>query len=201
MNVLLVDDHPVIHEVLGAVTRKVFENAVIFSASDLGEALAQAKSAEALDLAVLDLGLPGCSKLDAFEAFHSVYPAVRTVVFSVTEDRMSIVRALAAGAAGYIPKTHKPPLIMAALRLVADGGIYIPPEALRETERSCLFTARQLDVLRLIAEGLANKEIARQLGIGNDTVKQHAKAVFAALGIAARTEARSAAERLGIKLD
>jgi DNA-binding NarL/FixJ family response regulator len=201
VNVLLIDDHPVIHEVLGAVARRVFDDAVIFNASSLGEAFAQAKSAQPLELAILDLGLPGCSRLDALEAFHAAYPEVRTVVFSATEDRASIMRALDVGAAGYIPKTHKTPLIMAALRLVVDGGVYIPLEALRETEPSCLVTARQLDVLRLIAEGLANKEIARRLGISNDTVKQHAKVVFAALGIEARTEARSAAERLGIKLD
>jgi DNA-binding NarL/FixJ family response regulator len=115
------------------------------------------------------------------------------------------LRALDMGAVGYVPKTHAPPLIAAALRVVSEGGIYVPPQAINGhangSESPLPLTGRQLDVLRLIVEGMANKEIARHLRIAKDTVKQHAKAVYAVLGIATRSQAARAAERRGIKLD
>ena len=88
---------------------------------------------------------------------------------------------------------------------MSEGGIYVPPQAINGhangSESPLPLTGRQLDVLRLIVKGMANKEIARHLRIAKDTVKQHAKAVYAALGIATRSQAAHAAERRGIKLD
>jgi DNA-binding NarL/FixJ family response regulator len=144
--------------------------------------------------------VPGCSGMDALTAFRQAFPQARVVVVSANEDRASVVGALEAGAAGYVPKTHAPPLVAAALRVVAEGGTYVPPQALQEGERQAL-TARQLDVLRLMARGLGNREIAQQLRIAKDTVKQHAKALYAALGVASREQAGPAAQRRGIKLD
>ena len=203
MRILLVDDHPVIHITLGAVARKVFDGATVFTASDLEDALEQARGAERLDLVLLDLGLPGCSGIDALTRFRTACPQPRVVVFSAIEDRGSILRALEAGAAGYIPKTHTSPVISAALRLVGEGGVYVPPQALEPAEGDATqrLTERQLEVLRFMARGLPNKEIAQQLRIACDTVKQHAKAIYSTLGIETRRDAASAAERRGIKLD
>ena len=207
MRVLVVDDHPILHEVLGAVARSVFCEAEVRVAKSLEEAFEHA-GGEAPDLTLLDLGLPGCVGLDALSAFRGRFPAAPVVVVSATEDRASVVRALGMGAVGYVPKTHAPPLIAAALRLVSEGGIYVPPQAINsepEPEHPARapvsLTERQLDVLRLIAKGLANKEIARHLHIAKDTVKQHAKALYTALGITTRSQAANAAERCGIKLD
>jgi DNA-binding NarL/FixJ family response regulator len=205
MRVLVVDDHPLLHEVLGAVARSVFRDAHVCFANSLEAAFECARDGEALHLTLLDLGLPGYAGLDALAAFRSSFPAVPTIVVSATEDRASVLRALDMGAAGYVPKTHAPPLIAAALRLVSEGGIYVPPQAINgregNGEAAASLTCRQLDVLRLIVKGMANKEIARQLRIAKDTVKQHAKAVYAVLGIATRSQAARAAERRGIKLD
>lgn len=205
MRVLVVDDHLILHEVLGAVARSVFRDAQVCFAKSLEEAFERARDGETLDLALLDLGLPGCAGLDALSAFRGRFPAVRTIVVSATEDGASVLRALDMGAVGYVPKTHAPPLIAAALRVVSEGGIYVPPQAINGHADGCeaplVLTERQLDVLRLIAKGMANKEIARHLHIAKDTVKQHAKAVYAALGIATRSQAAQAAERRGIKLD
>jgi DNA-binding NarL/FixJ family response regulator len=202
MRLLIVDDHPLLHEVLGAVARSVLAPAQLRFARRLEEALACADDAEAPDFALLDLGLPGCNDLDALHAFRARFPQARIAVVSATEDRELILRALRSGAAGYIPKTHAPPLIAAALRVIAEGGTYVPPEALTADPNSRHeLTGRQLDVLRLIAKGLANKEIAHRLRITRETVKQHAKAVYAALGIGGRGQAARAAERRGIKLD
>jgi DNA-binding NarL/FixJ family response regulator len=202
MRVLLVDDHPMIQEILGAVVRGVFPEARLDVASRLEQAIELAASGELPDLVLLDLGLPGCTGIEALKTFRKSYPHVRTVVVSANEDRSSVVGALEAGAAGYVPKTHAPPLIAAALRVVAEGGTYVPPQALGdgECEQQDL-TERQLDVLRLLAKGMCNKEIAQRLRIAKDTVKQHAKAVYAALGVESRNKAGIAAQRRGIKLD
>ncbi|MGH8667652.1 MAG: response regulator [Burkholderiales bacterium] len=202
MRVLLVDDHPMIHEVLGAVARGVFPGADVEVASDLAQAIERAGSGALPDLVLLDLGLPGCSGIDALTTFRNAYPHARVVVVSANEDRASVVGALEAGAAGYVPKTHAPPLVAAALRVVAEGGTYVPPQALQEGEcAQHVLTERQLDVLRLMAKGMCNKEIAQRLRIAKDTVKQHAKALYAALGVASRNQAGLAAQRRGIKLD
>jgi DNA-binding NarL/FixJ family response regulator len=208
-NVLIVDDHPLLLEILGAVARNVFPEASVRTAESCEQALEAARSAEAPDLVLLDLGLPGCAGIMALERFRKAQPAMRVVVVSSNEEREVVLAALEAGAVGYIPKTSKPDVFSAALRLVAAGGIYVPPQALRAEssapihmeQRKAELTERQRDVLRLIAKGMGNKEIARSLRIAKDTVKQHAKAVYAALGVAGRAQAARAAETRGIKLD
>lgn len=207
ISVLVVDDHPMVVEVLNAIVRAVFPGALLDMATGLDEALAAARTAPEPDLVLLDLGLPGCSGISALVRLREAAPALRVVVVSAVESRRVVLAALAAGAAGYIPKTLQPPLIAAALRLVAAGGTYVPleciePETQMEPERpQVALTARQRDVLRLIVKGFANKEIARHLRIAQDTVKQHARAVYAVLGVAGRAQAARAAESRGIKLD
>jgi DNA-binding NarL/FixJ family response regulator len=209
-NVLIVDDHPLLLEILGAVARNVFPDARIRTAENCEEALEAVHSDhDAPDLVLLDLGLPGCAGITALERLREAQPSTRVVVVSSSEERELILAALEAGAAGYIPKTSRPEVFTAALRLVAAGGIYVPPQALRAEipaavvyqSRKTELTERQRDVLRLIAKGMGNKEIARSLRIAKDTVKQHAKAVYAALGVAGRAQAARAAETRGIKLD
>lgn len=152
---------------------------------------------------MLDLGLPGCAGIEALTRMRAAAPEARIVVVSATEERDVILAALRAGAAGYVPKTSKPGVVTAALRLVAAGGVYVPPQTLGDVPAAArkALTGRQLEVLRLLARGLANKEIARNLRIGQETVKQHARAVYAALGVSRRAQAGRAAERRGIKLD
>jgi len=166
ISVLVVDDHPMVVEVLNAIVRAVFPGALLGMATGLDEALAAARTAPEPDLVLLDLGLPGCSGISALVRLREAAPALRVVVVSAVESRRVVLAALAAGAAGYIPKTLQPPLVAAALRLVAAGGTYVPleciePETQIEPERpQVALTARQRDVLRLIVKGFANKEIA-----------------------------------------
>jgi len=201
-SILIVDDHPLIIEIMGAVARSVFPDAEVRSANGLADAVKAARD-KAVDLVLLDLGLPDCWDITALTQFRAAFPAVRVVVVSATEERAVVLAALEAGAAGYIPKTSKPGVIAAALKLVGEGGTYVPPQALDgvRTGPEHGLTDRQLDVLRLIVRGLANKEIAQSLRIAKDTVKQHAKAVYAVLGVSSRAHAGRAAERRGIKLD
>ena len=204
--ILIVEDHPIVLEVMTALVHSVFPDAEVHCSDDCGEAEKIAASIGDLDLALVDLGLPGCAGIWSVTRLLEIVPQTAVVAISAIEEREVILAVLEAGARGYIPKTSKREIICAALRLVAAGSTYVPPQALStlrcgEVEAQVpVLTGRQLDVLRLITRGFANKEIAAQLRIAKDTVKQHAKAVYTALGVASRSQAVRAAERRGIKL-
>jgi DNA-binding NarL/FixJ family response regulator len=202
--VLVVDDHPLVAMVLAEQARAAFEGARIESAASLAEAIETARAMGGAEYCLLDLGLPGCIGLEALTRFRTAYAETRVIVVSAVEARAVVLGCLEAGAAGYIPKTSSPTVVTAALRLVAGGGTYVPPQVLESVnpiEDDLSLTGRQREVLCLIARGLANKEIAQSLHIARDTVKQHAKAVYAALGVKSRAQAARAARLHGIKFD
>lgn len=209
MRVLLVDDHPVIHEIMWAVLARALNPKSIFVAKDMPEALDRAQQVKQLDLVVLDLGLPGCSGIEALTQFRRSLPRPAVVVLSAIEDSEAVIAAFDAGARGYIPKTATVDVMMAALSLVAAGGTYVPPEMLRKHSPKSSYEAlahldlshRQIEVLHCLVRGLPNREIAQELGISESTAKQHVRAVLRALGVSTRTEALIASARLGIKLD
>jgi len=210
MRALLIDDHPLVHEIMPAVLRKALGEVAVATEATLEAGLTRAAGSVQPDLVLLDLGLPGCNGLDALARFRSKFPKLPLVVLSGTCDRGSILAALEAGAVGYIPKTSKPDVMIAALKVVAAGGTYVPPEALEEPgvkiparrprAKALELTERQRDVLRLILKGYNNERIAGELEIAPNTVKQHAHAVFTALGVSSRAEAMIAAARLGLSL-
>lgn len=207
MRVLVIDDHPLIQEIVPAVLGKAFGEVVVDTESTL-EAGIERAAAEPPDLVVLDLGLPGCEGIDAMSRFRMHFPQMPVAVLSATCDRDSIVGVLDAGASGYIPKTSKPDVMIAALRVIEAGGTYVPPEALEEhgmqrpRRRIGRFdlTERQKAVLRLIVKGYNNERIAAELAIAPNTVKQHAHAIFMALGVSTRAEAMIAATQHSIAL-
>ena len=204
MDFLLVDDHPMIHETLAAVVRSLVPQARIHAENDLAGALARARELKDLRLVLLDLGLPGCAGIDALLRMRKALPRARVVIISASEDAQSVRGALAAGAAGYVPKTSQPRVLAEALRLVLDGGTYTPPQGTVAEPRKPAsmtdlgLTERQADVLKLVAKGLPNSEIARRLDIAENTVKQHAHSAYRLLGVSSRTEAMVLLARLGI---
>jgi DNA-binding NarL/FixJ family response regulator len=210
VQILVIDDHPLIHEILPGLLRKALPGAVVTSELTLEEGIARANRNPVPDLVLLDLGLPGCTGLQAFVRFRKRLPRARVVVFSANDDRRTIFAAMDRGAAGYIPKTHTPDMILAAVRSLAAGQTYVPEAAIREgraastgrsryrSELGAKLTDRQLDVLQLMASGLDNGRIARRLAITENTVKQHTQAVFAALGVSNRAAAVAAALRHGL---
>jgi len=210
MRALVIDDHPLIQEIVPVVLAKALGEITVTTEATLEAGLASAGGAEAPDLVLLDLGLPGCEGLEALARFRSRFPDVRLVVLSGNCDRDSILAALEAGAAGYIPKTSKPDVMIAALKVIAAGGTYVPREALEEPEEKAAprrrrtvahdLTHRQKDVLRLILKGYNNDRIATELSIAPNTVKQHAHAIFTSLGVSTRAEAVIAAARHGLSL-
>jgi DNA-binding NarL/FixJ family response regulator len=204
VEVLIVDDHAFIHEILAAMVRKAVPGATVRAASTLGEAIAQARASSRLDLVLLDLRLPGCAGIEALARFRTALPKLRVAVVSAIEDAASVHAVFAAGAVGYIPKTTRPPVMVAAIRLIAEGGTYFPPHLMAmppKEPRKVDLTERQGAVLRLLMKGLGNQQIAKKLEISENTVKQHTHAVYGALKVSSRTQAIVAAARLGIKPD
>jgi DNA-binding NarL/FixJ family response regulator len=127
MEVLVIDDHQVVHEVFAALATKTFPRASVSVAPDLARALRLA-ARRIPDLVLLDLGLPECSGIEALERFRAAFPAVPVLVVSASEDAAHIKASMDAGACGYICKTASLPSIAAAMKTVASGGRYAPYE-------------------------------------------------------------------------
>lgn len=129
MEVLIVDDDTLIHEVLAAVVRRAFPGWDIAFVTDLEAAFERVAHHGEPDLALLDLGLPGQSGLDALRRFRGKFPDMPVVIVSASEEPKAIRAALDAGAAGYIPKTLSAQEMLQALKIVADGDVFVPPQA------------------------------------------------------------------------
>ncbi|MDH3320733.1 MAG: response regulator transcription factor [Betaproteobacteria bacterium] len=131
MNVLIVDDHPVVAEYLLNAAGRAVPDAIVRLAGSLEAAFESMRDSPA-ELVLLDLGLPGCGGVESLLRFRKEFPDARVAVISSEDERNSIRGCLALGAAGFIPKSTGPKEMVNALRLVAEGGRYIPPEALGE---------------------------------------------------------------------
>ena len=128
MEILIVDDEPVIHEILAAVVRRTFGEVKVIEARDLEGAFEALAHHGVPDLALLDLGLPGQRGLESLKRFRWKFPNVPVVVVSANEDPKAIRLALGTGARGYIPKTSTSFTMVKALEEVAAGGTYVPPQ-------------------------------------------------------------------------
>jgi DNA-binding NarL/FixJ family response regulator len=156
-----------------------------------------------LDLLLVDLNMPGVRGLDVARAVRSASPLLPVAVVSAEEQPGLASALLALGVSAFIPKSDPAEVIVGAVRLVLAGGVYVPPRLIRDFGAPAKagsgtdpgLTARQLDVLRLLAQGKSNKVIARELGVTEGTVKVHLLAVFRTLDVRNRTAAVIAAQR------
>ncbi len=206
-NVLVVEDHPLMAEAVALALARLEHKPKVARAGDLESAFQLLASGPQPDLVLLDLGLPGCTGLEALERFRERFPGLGVVVLSGDESGKTILAALDRGAMGYIPKRSSENVLLNAIKLVGAGGIYVPTEALRESPplapapAAVDLSPRQKEVLGLLLKGLPNKLIARKLDISENTTKVHVSAVLHALGVGTRTQALIAASRLGLRLD
>jgi DNA-binding NarL/FixJ family response regulator len=209
LNLLVVDDHPLIREAVRHVVAGLDEAVTVLSASDCEQGFALAALDPEPELLLLDFNLRGLSGVPAIKAWRSRFPALPVVVLSSAEDRATVLAAMGAGAAGFIPKSSSNEVMLSALRLVLAGGKYLPAEVLAAPQGAALRPAaasleslglspRQLEVLTLVAEGKPNKIICDELGLAERTVKAHVTEVLRALGVSSRTQAALAAARLGL---
>jgi DNA-binding NarL/FixJ family response regulator len=202
MKILICDDHALFREGLELVLAKLDSDARLESVADAESALARVAADPELDLVLLDISLPGLSGLDALDRLRRDHPAVPVVILSASESAADARAALARGASGFIPKSSRGAVLVGALRLVLDGGVYVPPLLVDAPapprDPSHALTARQLEVARLSARGLTNAEIARVLGISGATVKNHLERIYDALDASNRTEAAMRLRELGL---
>jgi DNA-binding NarL/FixJ family response regulator len=210
LKLLIVDDHALIREAVRHVAAALEPGTQVLTAADCDEGFQIAQAAPELDLLLLDFNLRGLAGVQAIKAWRARFVALPLVVLSSAEDRSTVLAAMGAGAAGFVPKSSSNEVMLSALRLVLAGGRYLPPEVLAEpgTARAAAKPAlpretlglspRQLDVLCLIAEGKPNKIICAELGLAERTVKAHVTEVLRALGVSSRTQAALAAARLGL---
>ena len=211
MNILIVDDHPLIREGLGNVLAELDHAVRIHEADDAAPALAAAGSLDDLALILLDLGLPGANGMTLLADMRARRPEVPVVVLSANDDRAVVQEAIDLGAMAFISKRSTTKVLVNALRLVLAGGVYVPPHTLGTaaappatvegpTCASLGMTPRQSEVLALLVQGKPNKLICRELDMSEGTVKTHITAILRALNVSNRTQAVFALARLGVHL-
>lgn len=209
MKVLIADDHPMVRDALARTVRELDATAEVLQAGDF-EALLQLAlddRAGPPDLALLDLNMPGMNGTTGLRRLRAQRPTLPVVVASGQDDATTIRAVLAAGAAGFIPKSERAEVLLGALRLVLAGGVYVPARSLEAPALAspaaalALLTPRQRDVLRALSRGQPNKLIARELGLTEGTVKIHIAAILRALQARNRTEAVVRAQALGLDED
>ncbi len=203
IRVVVVDDHPVVRGGLVGWLDAQPDLAVVAEAGDGAEALAMV-AATTPDVVLMDLRMPGMDGVTATGRLAAAHPGVRVLVLTTYDTDADIVRAVEAGAAGYLLKDVPLPQLADAVRAAARGEtVLAPPVAARLVSRLRAPavdapTVRELEVLRGVARGLTNAEIGRELFIGEATVKTHLLRVFAKLGVDDRTRAVLVAVERGL---
>lgn len=218
MRILLADDHSLFREGLLHVLKELGTDPDVVQAADYPSAIETAARNPDLDLALLDLNMPGMDPVVGVRTFRSRFPLLPVIVLSASESADDVKHALDSGVLGYIPKSSTASVMLSAIKLVLAGGVYLPSlllghevhpgdtsaptptrgngQAQKGNTRG--LTERQMQVLALLTEGMPNKVIARTLDITEGTVKIHLVAIFQALGVKNRTEAVIAAQEMDL---
>jgi DNA-binding NarL/FixJ family response regulator len=207
IRIVVADDHPVVRDGLRAILATEREFEVVGEAGDGAETIQQVTALRP-DILLLDLEMPGMDGVEALRRLHDQMPEARVIVFTAFDTDDRILEAVRAGAQGYLLKGVPRQELFQAIRIVHAGGSLLQPvvasrllRQVRQEQTSPVIealTARELEVLRLLAQGLQNKEIAARLFITERTVKFHVSAILGKLGAGNRTEAVRAAVQQGL---
>jgi DNA-binding NarL/FixJ family response regulator len=200
IRVLTVDDHPLLREGIAALVNGQADMKIVAEASTGEQAVEQFRTFRP-DVTLMDLQLPGLNGIDAMQLIRDEFSNARVIVLTTYSGDMQVIRALRAGARAYILKGHVHRELLTTIRAVHAGHKRIPPEVAAELAEHATdeeLSARETNVLRLIAAGNANKQIADRLQIGEATVKSHVTNILAKLHANDRTHAVTIALRRGI---
>jgi DNA-binding NarL/FixJ family response regulator len=194
IRVAIVDDHMVVRRGLQELLDAEDDIEVVGTAADGADAVGLLEHSP--DVVLMDLSMPGVDGIEATRRLLAESAQTHVVVLTSFVDKGRIMAALEAGAAGYILKDADASEVSAAVRAAASGGSPLDPKVARvvldesrQPQPAAELSPRELEVLALVGEGMANKQIARRLGIAERTVKAHLTAVFQAIGVADRTAA------------
>lgn len=218
LRVLLADDHALFRDGMRYVLQQLSEQVDILCAGSFTETLNQAETNPDIDLALIDLNMPGSEGVASIRIFHHRFPAIPLVVVSGSDQRTEIECVMEYGAMGFISKMSSGKVMVNALRIVLGGDIYYPPQLmtqsgilnipsenqLPESDKSGQhtnnygLTKRQMEALQYLSEGLSNKEIAIQMNLAEGTVKVHVAGAYQVLQVNSRLDAVRKAQKLGL---
>jgi DNA-binding NarL/FixJ family response regulator len=196
---LIIDDHPMFREALQSVIQRDWTDASVHEAGSIEAAETMLAGGLSVDLALLDLSMPDTRGFDGLLRLRTAFPKLPIVVVSGLEDGRIVREALSYGVAGFIPKSVRRDELGRALGEVMAGSVYVPdglgPAAPGETaridhvQRLKSLTPQQIRVLKMLRQGLLNKQIAYELNVGETTVKAHVSEILRKLGVYSRTQA------------
>ena len=200
IRILTVDDHPLLREGIAFLVKSQPDMELVAEASDGEEAIEQFRRHRP-DVTLMDLRMPNLNGTEAISRIRNEFPDAKIIVLSTYGGDVQVLRAIKAGARGYIVKGHVHRELLDAIRSVHAGHKRIPPEIAAELAEHAAddeLSSREIDVIRLIGAGNANKEIADKLSIGETTVKSHITNILSKLGANDRAHAVTIALRRGI---
>lgn len=208
VKILIVDDHGLVREGLQAILSRSELGAQYVEAWDAASLWSQLQQHADIDLVLMDIQLPETSGLSLLADITQRFPRLPVIMLSADHDAGIVQHSLEQGARGFLPKSSLNQVLVSAIRLVAAGGVYVPPEALQKPAirsappaplahpeplavanvASLGFTARQSEVLGLLLQGMSNKQICRALDLAEPTVKIHVRGILRTLGVSSRAE-------------
>jgi len=200
IRILIVDDHPVVRIGLASMLGTQAGMTVIGCASSGDEALTTLRN-QVADIVLLDLRMPGMTGIELLQALQDMPSAPRVIVLTSYETDEDVYRAVSAGAQGYLLKDTPQAAMVEAITTVHAGKRYLPSHIaahLAERVMRSDLTAREVEILGMLAKGLTNKEIGRVLTISENTVRNHVVSIIGKLDVSDRTEAATAAIQRGI---
>jgi DNA-binding NarL/FixJ family response regulator len=200
IRVLAVDDHPLLREGIAALVNAESDMKLVADAANGQDAIEKFRLHQP-DVTLMDLQMPALNGIEAIIGIRSEFPNARIIVLTTYTGDVQVLRALKAGARGYVLKGHVHRELLDTIRTVHAGQRRIPPEIAAQLAEHATdedLTSREIGVLRLVAAGNANKEIAGQLSITEETVKSHVTNILAKLGANDRTHAVTIALKRGI---
>lgn len=207
MKVLITDEQSLFRDGLSLRLKQINQDTTILQSSNLSEMQKTISKEPDIDILILDIDLAGLEVAEIINKIKNISPNIKIIAISSSEDIRNIKKILSFDVKGYIPKRSDSNILSGALKLILDGGTYIPPVMLDNKADKGLqnvfplkknLTTRQSQVLDLIAQGKSNKQIAYDMGVSEATVKLHINALLRSLKVNNRTQAVITAQKMGL---